>query len=201
MKRKLCTALLMAVIGLTICGAAFAGDHFFADIDDATIGNLEHQYAYEWGIDFSIPQGEVVTGAELSFASIYNWADEPDDILYVHLLSKDSVPPFAWGVEYDNEGGGDFFDGEGPLLFTYTDTTDTQPENFVYSFTQEQVGQLTDALSDGNFGIGLDPDCHYFNDGVQMKITTKVVPEPISTVLFLVGGGALAGVRRLRRKA
>lgn len=200
MKRKLCTALLVAVIGLTVCGAAFAGDHFFADIDDATLGNLEHQSVYQWGIYFSIPQGEVVTGAELSFANIYNWANEDDDVLYVHLLNFDSIPPFAWAIATDNEGGGDYWDGQGPLLFTYTDVSDNVPENFVYPFTQEQVGQLVDALSDGNFGIGLDPDCHYFNDGVQMKITTKVVPEPVSTVLFLTGAGVMALVTRKRSK-
>jgi hypothetical protein len=58
---------------------------------------------------------------------------------------------------------------------------------------------LNSALADGNFGIGFDPDCHYTNSGISMNIQTRVVPEPISCVLFVVGSGVF-GLASRRRK-
>jgi hypothetical protein len=55
--------------------------------------------------------------------------------------------------------------------------------------------------ADGNWAIGFDPDCHYFNNGVKLTITTRTtVPEPMSLMLGVMGLGSVAGLRRLRGK-
>ena len=44
-------------------------------------------------------------------------------------------------------------------------------------------------LSDGNFGFGIDPDCHYYNDGITFNITTThEAPEPATHVAPWVRG-------------
>jgi hypothetical protein len=59
--------------------------------------------------------------------------------------------------------------------------------------------------ADGNWAIGFDPDCHYFNNGVKLTITTRsvptqTIPEPMSLMLGVMGLGSVAGLRRLRGK-
>lgn len=59
-------------------------------------------------------------------------------------------------------------------------------------------------LADGNFGFGIDPDCHYYNNGVELKIVTsstnQVIPEPLSVLLASLGMGTLGGLRRFTRR-
>jgi hypothetical protein len=57
-----------------------------------------------------------------------------------------------------------------------------------------------DWLADGNFGFGIDPDCHYYNDGVVAAIETRPVPEPATMLLLASGLMGLAGVRRKVKK-
>ena len=50
------------------------------------IYDLDHHYAYTWGIRWTPKAGEFITGAWISFNDIYNWAPEANDQLYLHLL-------------------------------------------------------------------------------------------------------------------
>ncbi|MDD5348173.1 MAG: hypothetical protein PHT59_06140 [Candidatus Omnitrophica bacterium] len=164
------------------------------------LGGLDHSYYYTWGIDWQLPQNEVITSATLSFLNINN-SGELDDFLYVNLL--DSAP---WGVTagYDGAASGNAFEGNGWLLTTYTDADESTPENFSYPFDAAQLSLLSGAIAnDGNFGFGFDPDCHYTNDGVKLALTTRVVPEPLAAELFLCGGGILSFVigRKKKRSA
>ncbi len=44
--------------------------------------DLDHHYAYTWGVKFDIPTGEVITGASLEIAKIWDWKRE-DDMLFL----------------------------------------------------------------------------------------------------------------------
>lgn len=64
---------------------------------------------------------------------------------------------------------------------------------------------LNEWAADGNWALGIDPDCHFYNDGVTLTFTTgaqprpPIVPEPMSIMLGAMGLAAVAGFRRLRK--
>lgn len=156
--------------------------------------DLAHGEYYTWGIDYTLGQNMFVDSASLTFANINNWQTEDNDILYVNLLQSAASGVYR-GT--DNQAAGNFFQGMGDLLLTYSDLDESTPETFTYSFTPSQLISLNTAIADNNFGLGFDPDCHYFNSGIKLTLNTKVVPEPISCILFLAGGSALLVKRRL----
>jgi len=98
------------------------------------------------------------------------------------------------------------------LNITYTDTNGTGTvDQFAYSFSDSEIAVLTTYLGtanpflkktystsymDTNFGLGFDPDCHYYNSGVTLTIETSPVPEPTSLLLLGFGLMGLAGVTR-----
>ncbi len=154
--------------------------------------DLDHSYAYGWGIDAVLPQGESVVAATLTFDNIRNWDNNPN-VLYVDLLDD-----FAAGVTraMDNRGGDYFADDAGDRipLVTYRNLP-TSPQDLVYVFTAKQIDVLNDYVADGRIGIGIDPDCHFYNDGIELCLVT---PEP-GTVALLAAGLPVVIRRRFAR--
>ncbi len=77
-----------------------------------------------------------------------------------------------------------------------------QLRNLSYSFLSlGLVDDLTSYAGNGRFGFGFDPDCHFFNDGVELVIQTTNAPVP--STLLLLGSGlfGLVGVRRRKKKS
>jgi hypothetical protein len=180
------------------------------------IMDLDHTKYYDWVINWTVPSGQVITGAELIFCNIYNWTEE-DDRLYIHLIDEIPINPITkmpllpsyakktyWtnGTSYttklyydtDNQNSGDNW-ANNPLIKIWTDPDDNEK---ITTETFAIPTALLSELSDGSFGIGLDPDCHYYNDGVKLKITTAKVPEP--GTLVLLGSGLLSFLFFVRRR-
>jgi hypothetical protein len=72
--------------------------------------------------------------------------------------------------------------------------------DYTYTFSAGDLAKLNAFLSDDVFALGLDPDCHFFNDGITLKLydvsvnQQSAVPEP--TTLLLLGTGVALLVRR-----
>jgi len=163
--------------------------------DLTQMGELPHQYYYTYGIDWTPDPGEEVTWARLTIKNVYDWRAEADH-LYIHLLES---APLGKKVYWDGEGGGDAFADQGLFLIDWSDPVGGYPTGYdlVIDIPESHLGWLN-----GNFGIGLDPDCHYYNDGIILEVGTnsRVTPEPTTFALLGVSGLAFGAIRRCRKR-
>lgn len=211
--------ILLAVLAVSSTLSSRA-DVFTFTPNPSSLNNLDHNYFYTWGLNWTLPQGHTITSAQLSFNKIWDWRVEPD-FLFIHLLDTAPLGVSTW-VDY--EGGGNFF--ASPLfnaigiqhvkIAEWTDPYGGDPKkahNLTFSFNQSQLTALQSFLNTpggsgwGRFGFGFDPDCHYFNSGISFKVTTAPqglrVPEAGSTLAlltFAVGGMHLYQRRQRRQR-
>jgi hypothetical protein len=203
--------------------AAAAADTLYYQPSDADLEDLDHFKLYVWRLSAALPEGQQVTSATLTFRNIRNWNDEANR-LYVHMFDTarysgirmfyDDNPNLGNYTELvDDFTAGRFnggVDARGvasvfPVAPGTPDTAlfdasfGTTGSNYVYTFSAGEVAALNTYLYDGLVAFGFDPDCHFFNDGVKLSLTTgPATPEP--GTLALLGAAALAGLRLARRR-
>ena len=154
---------------------------------------LNHNKYYTWGFnDFNVPT-EDITEIRIVFHDIYNYTVE-DNWLTVYLFDNpDSLGfDFGWDCSVTTLP---FW--EDPSEFGATSlgtwSYDTEAKDVVYSTTSSD---LLEYLTNGDtFGIGVDPDCHFF--GTSITVETPV-PEPATMLLLGSGLIGLAGFGRKR---
>jgi hypothetical protein len=186
------------VLGLSAATSTKAGLVFQPTPNDLL--DLPHAEYFTWGIDFTLAPNEKITGAVLTFANIWDWTKESNDHLFVHLLDNINSGSISY---VDNQGGGDNFAGKGPLIGSWSDPLGGKPRNFNLVFDFSSLGLLdvlnnfaatTPVTGKANFGFGIDPDCHYYNNGVTFTMTTETttpinhIPEPTTIAMLAIGG-------------
>lgn len=191
---------------LALCGAlTSAGQAYYSFVPPGyDLQDLPHEKYFQWGINWSVPTGEAIVSASLTFRNIYNWTEEDNDRLWVHLLQG---APAGVTSGNDNQAYGSWFQppqylGENILLNEFDNLPEGEDDaqTIIYNFDSIEIQALNSYAADGNFGLGFDPDCHYYNDKVRLKINTAVspIPEPGTIILLGLGLTGVAGLRRRR---
>jgi len=186
-----------------ISDAAADVEYTFVPPQYPDLRDLDHYMYYTWGIDKTFEPDEILE-ASLTFYNIRDWTVEDNDMLYIHLLD-DVASGYNSYVDPEHFVMSDYFDGQGLLLGQWYDPAGggSIGIDLTIVFNETALATLAEYSQDGNFGFGLDPDCHYFNDGVEFRVlTSEVVPEPSTLALlgFGVGGLSVARYRSRRRK-
>jgi hypothetical protein len=162
----------------------------------------------------------MITGASLSIANIANWNTDPN-VLHLHLLDTAINPGVASFVDdpgnEDNDLTDDFtntrfHNSPGWLVKNGTGDTfladpsfTTKAANYTLNFTPGEIQALAAYIANGgDIALGLDPDCHFYNDGITFTINLAPVPEmsalyPIIGLIVAVGSTRLLRRRRLAR--
>lgn len=173
------------------------------------IGDLEHGRYYAWMFNIPVlaPGNSFIEGV-LKIEQIWDWTKESNDILQIHLLDEKksggtriglNPTSSVWRWNDSVYGPSDAWAGN-PLIGTWTDPyggTSAHAVTLTYTFsTLNLLETFNQYAADGKFGIGFDPDCHYYNNKITFT-TTTAAPEPAS--LVLLGGGLLALAARRKK--
>jgi hypothetical protein len=209
MKRMLSMSVVMGAALFIVVPAL--GDVFVFTPSQSDLGDLDHNYSFVWGLKWQLAPGQIIESATLTYKNIYNW-NSGTNVLYTHLLDTVVDPNGGqspnWAQKagyqtitikrYDDESMNDAFLNQGVKLGEWSDPDGPLTKtNLSYSISAANLSWL----EDGNFGFGVDPDCHYYNDKVSLTIVTRPelsppVPAPGAAVLGLLGLVVTGWVKR-----
>jgi hypothetical protein len=179
--------------------------------------DLDHHEVYTWRLDNLNMDTSAITGASLTFSNIRNW-DSNDNVLHIHLLDTainagvasfqdvdqtqvpvvDLTDDFA-NPRYHNNAGWIVANGTADTLLG-NPSFGTSGTNYTINFTSSELAALKAYIASGHdLAFGLDPDCHFYNDGITFSIQSTPVPE-MSATLPIIALLAVAGMLEIRRR-
>ncbi len=190
--------IMTTVLVLSLPGMAGA-TIFEWDLGD--LYDLDHNFYYTWGEDdWTIPTGEAIISASVTFNDIRNYDWSSND-LYLSLLDT-ALDGVRGG--WDGSTSGSYFESGAyagiQIALAHWEDLPPVAQDITYTFDASEIGTLVSYLeNDSAFGLGFDPDCHYYNNGISFSIGTSSAPVPEPTTILLLGCG-LGGLAFARRR-
>jgi len=159
--------------------------------------NINHDCYYILGVN-DVPDTAVITGLNIVFHDVYNSDTEPN---WLNVYIFNEISNIGYSVYGDKSSlsrpdwssfaiNGTYYSATHLGTWSYDGTT----MDVMFSTTDET---LLAYLQGGNsFGIGIDPDCHFYGSGITVE-TSIPTPEPMT--LMLLGSSLLgfAGFRKM----
>lgn len=212
--KTLLAALITAVAGMASARATLVN---FSPTP-ADLNDLDHHSVYTWRLDNINLNGGTIQSASITFKNIRNW-DANANVLHMWLLDAaksagvasfiddptKSVPQTDLTDDFLNtrfHGASNWLVANGTAqTFLKDQSFGTTATTFTLDFTPAQIASLTDFLNNGNnMAFGIDPDCHFWNDGVVFSMNITPVPE-LSALFPLLGlFAAVSCTHVLRRR-
>ncbi len=182
------------------------------------LNDLDHHLVYTWRIDNINLNGGTISSASLTFTNIANW-DSNANVLHLWLLDtarnagvssfvddpSNAVPETDMtddflSTRFHSSAGWLVANGTGQTFLADKSFT-TTPTTYTLNFTPAQLAVLQQYISNGHdIAFGIDPDCHFDNDGVSFSMNVTPVPE-MNALFPLVGlFAAISSTHFLRRR-
>jgi len=189
---------------LPVLGAVFTAQAtpITVNFSPTGLGTMDGTYAYQWGINWTVPTGNEITAASLNYTTVKltSYGKNKPGILWSNLLNTSGGSGTTGVATYtDSDVGTDYWGSTGFIGKELFPTLNVA-HNLAYTL---DLPTLDAYATDGHFAIGIDPDCYYKDSSIVLSITydksmtPASVPDGGSTVLLL--GLALPLLHMFRR--
>ncbi|MGI9115563.1 MAG: hypothetical protein ACR2FX_11140 [Chthoniobacterales bacterium] len=218
---RLLVTLALAAAALTAGSARAAVTTLTYQPSPVDLYDLDHHMVYTWRLDNLTVDPNTIAGASLTFNNIRNW-DSSTNVLHLHLLDTavysgvhsfedvdqtqvpvvDLTDDFA-NTRYHNSTGWLVANGTRDTLLG-NPSFGTSGTNYTINFTSAELAALQSYIASGHdLAFGMDPDCHFYNNGITFSIDSSPVPEMSATlpIIALLAAAGMVELRRRRRVA